>query len=338
MEGMNYAIRVPVTDQSLVGEARRVASGLAERLGFSSASAGKVAIVATEAATNLLKHAGGGEILVYATDEAACLEVLALDRGPGISNIAECLRDGYSTAGSSGTGLGAVARLSEAFEVYTLPSRGTVLAIRICSMPRPPAAARPKLEVQGFSIPKPGESACGDAWAVRHSATGSTILAVDGLGHGIMAAEAAHAAVECFMAATALAPGDLLARLHSALRSTRGAAGAVCEIDVGAGQVRFAGVGNISGSIVLGDQLRHVVSMNGTLGHAARAFREFSYDWPAGAILFLHSDGITDHWDPAAYPGLSRKPPGVIAGVIFRDYNRGRDDATVIVAREATPQ
>jgi hypothetical protein len=271
--------------------------------------------------------------------EAAGLEVLALDRGPGISNIAECLRDGYSTAGSSGTGLGAVARLSEAFEVYTLPSRGTVLTIRISSKPRLAVpAARPKLDVAGFSIPKQGESACGDAWAVRHSATGSTILVVDGLGHGTMAAAAAQAAVECFMGASALSLGDLLARIHAALRATRGAAGAVCEIDLGAKQVRFAGVGNIAGSIVQGDQLRHVVSMNGTLGHAARTFREFSYDWPAGGILVLHSDGITDHWDPASYPGLSRKPPGVIAGVIFRDFNRGRDDATVVVAREATPQ
>ena len=97
----------------------------------------------------------------------------------------------------------------------------------------------------------------------------------------------------------------------------------------------FAGVGNIGASIVNNGSVRHAVSHNGTLGHQARVFREYSYPWPEQSLLVIHSDGLVSHWSFDNYPGLRLRHPGVIAGVLYRDFNRGRDDVTVVVAREA---
>src|SRR5688572_12749729 len=119
---MSDVVRLPVTDPSQVGEARRRAAALAQRLGFDDTDAGKVAIVVTEAANNLVKHARDGEILLHPLEQdgTAGLEVLALDKGPGL-DLSRCLRDGFSTGGTPGTGLGAIARLSAVFDVHSSP-------------------------------------------------------------------------------------------------------------------------------------------------------------------------------------------------------------------------
>ena len=94
-------IAVSVLEQSGVAEARRRASDVAERQGFSSEDVGRVALVATELATNVIKHASGGELLIgsYSDDAGSGVEVLALDKGPGMADVQACLADGYSSAG-----------------------------------------------------------------------------------------------------------------------------------------------------------------------------------------------------------------------------------------------
>jgi hypothetical protein len=135
-------------------------------------------------------------------------------------------------------------------------------------------------------------------------------------------------------------PGDSprgrVAAAHAGLRSTRGGALAVADVDLGRGLVRFCGLGNISAAIVANGVVRRLVSQNGTAGHSAARIDEFSYPWPSGGLLVLHSDGLGTHWDLDRYPGLARRHPGLIAGVLYRDFTRGRDDATVIVARESS--
>ena len=80
--------------------------------------------------------------------------------------------------------------------------------------------------------------------------------------------------------------------MHDGIRHTRGAAGAVAEIRPRQRLVKFAGVGNISASICATGHMRHAVSLNGTLGHEARTFREYPYPWEADALLVMHSDGL----------------------------------------------
>ena len=65
-----------------------------------------------------------------------------------------------------------------------------------------------------------------------------------------------------------------------------------------------------------------------------RRVQEFTYPWPPGAILVLHSDGLLSHWTLDRHPGLAARHPMLLAGILYRDFRRGRDDTTVVVARE----
>ena len=338
---MISAVRVPVTDSTFVGEARRAASVFATRLDFSVERASNLAIITTELATNILKHASSGEIVLTGvfSEHRKGVDVVALDKGPGISSVAESLLDGYSTAGSPGTGLGAISRLADSFDLYTQTGQGTALSARIWSTNDTlhygsSQTRMGAIEIGGLSVPLKGETVSGDAWSVRRLPQGTTILVIDGLGHGHLAAEAAKLAVEIFLNAKEQSPVELLKGIHGALRATRGAAGAVAALDPETRQVRFAGIGNISALLIDVEHARNLVSMNGILGHEARDCREFTYPWPAGTALLLHSDGVSARMNLADYPGLLGRTCTLLAGVLYRDYNRGRDDATVVVARE----
>jgi anti-sigma regulatory factor (Ser/Thr protein kinase) len=337
---MTESFATSVNDPSATAEARRRATSLAVKLGFDEPDVGRVALVVTELATNLLKHAGGGEILVCAlangekAGPAAGIGILALDRGPGISDLDAALRDGYSSAGSPGTGLGAIRRASSEFDVYSDRAAGTTLVAVLQPLRPPRMHGQPTLRVAGVSIAKQGEEVCGDAWALRETPDGRPlVLVVDGLGHGPGAFDAAREACRLFREDPLLGPAGLMERIHRGLRPTRGAAAAVVEIDPGRGSLVYAGVGNIAGQVLGGDRPRALVSHHGILGHEARRIQEFTYPWPEGATLVLQSDGLTSRWDLDSYRGLMRHHPAVIAGILYRDFKRPHDDITVVVAR-----
>jgi anti-sigma regulatory factor (Ser/Thr protein kinase) len=326
---------VPVHDASHVAAARALVRAAAIRTGFDDTDAHRAGLVATELGTNLVKHArAGGEILVNVCDHApGGLELIAIDRGPGIPNVAAALVDGHSTAGSPGTGLGAIRRLSQDFDLHSDAS-GTVVWCRVRA--RGAAAGEPgSFDVAGMTVAMSGEDVSGDAWVVRRRADGIVALVADGLGHGPLAADASTAAVDVFRARTFPDPATALQAVHEALRSTRGAAGAVIEMRTGGRHVVFTGIGNIAAAIVQNSTMRQAVSLAGILGHQARQFREYTYPWSRDALLVAHSDGLSSRWSLDAYPGLRAHRPAVIAAVLYRDFSRGRDDVTVFVAREA---
>jgi anti-sigma regulatory factor (Ser/Thr protein kinase) len=327
------SVLVPVRDGSQVGEARRAAVRFGAALGFGEADAGRLAIVATEAAGNLARHGGGGDLLLRRIAGAEpALELLALDRGPGMADVARALEDGHSTGGTPGTGLGAIQRLSTACELYSSPGTGTALMARLS--PFRASAPRAAMEVGAVSLPAAGEAVCGDGWAVSLSPGRSVAMVVDGLGHGAPAAAAAAEAVGVFARVNAKRPGEILDALHGALRPTRGAAVSVAQIDLQRRQLTFAGIGNVGGTVLGRDAVKNMVSFGGIVGHEYRRAREFEYAWPAGAVLVMHSDGLQSQWKLEAYPGLSERHPALIAGILYRDYTRGRDDVTVLAIRE----
>jgi len=327
-------IAFPVNDPSRPGEVRRAAVTLAAALGFSEDDQGRVALVATEAATNLVKHAVGGEVVLRSVTlaEGGEIEILALDRGPGIADVGRCLRDGYSTAGTAGHGLGAISRLSDLFDITSVPGVGTALLARV----RPASApVQPGPEVGAVCLPVGGEEVCGDAWAVEVFPDRTVVLVADGLGHGLPAATASREAVRVFRQVARSEPDDILRALHAALRPTRGAAAAVAVLDRAAGRVRYAGIGNVAGVLVGPGGRQGLVSLSGTLGHEVRKVSPFEYPWPAGGLLVMHSDGLGSQWDVGRYPGLISRHPALVAGVLYRDGRRGRDDVTVVVVRGA---
>ena len=331
-------LAIAIDDPSQVGEARRSASAIASAIGLPETEVGKFAILTSEAATNIAKHAGRGEIVLRSFEWKGqqCAELIAIDSGPGIADLDRALSDGYSTAGSSGAGLGAMSRLASAFDIFSTEGSGTVLAARVGQTRRFGSRTKQPFEIGVVRVPKRGESACGDDWGIVCDDAGRAVVAVaDGLGHGQSAADASRRAVDVAVQHSADQPGPIVAHVHAALRSTRGAALAVAELNSDAASIRYAGLGNISASIVSRRESRSLVSHNGIAGHEMRRIQEFAYDWPADALLVLHSDGLSGRWDLNHYPGLATRDPSVVAGVLYRDFSRGRDDALVVVIRAA---
>jgi len=332
---------IHIGEMSGVVEARQTAMRVCEALGFDAALTGTVAIIVTELATNLVKHAQEGDILIrpYTTGEVTGIECLALDKGPGITDIGRSLQDGYSTVRTPGNGLGAVRRLASVFDLYSQPGKGTAVIARIDgespvheSDPLQRTDSSP-LAIGVVCLPSLPEEPCGDGWDVFSYGNRTVILVVDGLGHGLEASEVPREAIKIFRKNSTGEPGEILRLLHASLRSTRGGAVAVTVIDEGSGTVTFSGAGNISGRIISSSGTRNMVSLNGTAGVEIRKIQEFTYAWEPGAILILHSDGLATHWELGNYPGLLKKHPALIAGVLYRDHARGRDDVTILVVK-----
>jgi anti-sigma regulatory factor (Ser/Thr protein kinase) len=336
---MGESVRILVEEASKTAEARRFARTMAAQIGLNETIAEQVSIVVTEACTNLLKHAGRGEIILHSSPEGfettPMLDVLALDQGPGMRNLEQSLRDGYSTGSTAGHGLGAIIRLSQDSDFYTVPEKGTgILARWRAEPPKPSALGHGTLRISAVNLPKPGEEVSGDAWVAVHFADYVVILLADGLGHGLDAHLAALEAVRMLRLHPDLPPAALMQRIHGALRSTRGAAVAIAQIDLLRAKLTFAGVGNISGRIYSGAEPRSgLASVNGTAGHHIERLQEFSYPWPSNGLLQLHSDGLLTGTGLESYPGLALRDPALIAGVLYRDFARGRDDSTVVVAK-----
>lgn len=326
-----------ISDASHPGELRRAAVALAGQLGFSASDAGRVGLVATEAASNIVKHARQGAVLMRAMPEVADragIELLALDRGPGMADLARSMEDGHSTASSPGTGLGALSRLATLLDIYSAPTRGTALLARILPQGAQPKPATLPFVVGGVRVPKPGELACGDDWSVGACERGARFLVVDGLGHGASAAQAARAAVDQFDTTSGLPLPDVVQALHGALLPTRGAAASIAEIAPDASEALFVGVGNVVGLLAWPGGGRHMVGQNGTLGAALGTLRVAPYPWTGQTVLVMHSDGLKSQTSLDPYPGLLAHHPALIAGVLYRDFARGTDDATVLVARQ----
>lgn len=222
--------------------------------------------------------------------------------------------------------------MADLFDIYTQPGKGTAIIAEFWSKGR---ARESEFEIGGFSVAVEGEELSGDAWSYTNSLDDASIFVVDGLGHGPLAEIAAREAVKAYEANTTLPTVEILDTVHRATKSTRGAAVAIVRTDWRDGMARFAGVGNISGALVGPTATRHMVSMNGIIGHEVRTLREFTYPWEAGSLMVLYSDGLATRWNLDAYPGLRRKPCSLIAAVLWRDFARTRDDSTVIVARKA---
>jgi serine phosphatase RsbU (regulator of sigma subunit) len=249
-----------------------------------------------------------------------------------MANIAECLRDGFSTAGTPGNGLGAVQRLAQEFAIYSRSGAGTAVLARLRRRRDPAPAGR--LYCAAISVAKPGETECGDAATIVAGPDGKVAaLVADGLGHGPSAAEASMEATRLFRKLPPGSPADALRVLHAGLRHTRGAAIAAVLIDPRRGSALYGGIGNISGFILDADGMRRLVSHAGTVGHTAHRFQEFTYPIGAAPVLVMFSDGLTTSWSPDSHPGLFHQDPALVAAVLYRDHSRTRDDATVLVWR-----
>jgi anti-sigma regulatory factor (Ser/Thr protein kinase) len=326
MEPLTQTSIIPIQDPSQISVARRIASEIAQAVGMDEQRIAALNVVIVELANNLLQHAGGGRVYVQYIAPIGALDVAAVDHGRGMANVDRCLTDGFSTASTPGLGLGAVRRFATRFGAYSVLDRTTVVAARM-------SESKPVPEMSVICVAMDGETLSGDSWAV--SEDGTTFLVVDGLGHGMFAADAARVAVEVFRKTQSLAPSVILERMHAAMRSTRGAAAAIAKVDGTHQRLYFGGIGNISGALVNEGRSQSMVSHNGTLGHQMRKVQQFEYAYVPGDLLMMQSDGLSTHSKKGLPSSLLLQPPMVIAPLIFAEQLRGRDDATLLVNRLA---
>jgi anti-sigma regulatory factor (Ser/Thr protein kinase) len=332
-----------VEDVSAVAACRTAALGLADRLGFPAARADQVGLAVTEAASNLHKHATEGSLWlgVNRDGDPPGIDVVTIDTGPGLADVAAALRDGHSTAGTLGIGLGAIRRLADFCDLYSRPGHGTALATRFT----PVLAGGTTLLAGGTTPPYPpvppwgaglirpitGEAECGDAYAAVRAGDTVTAVMCDGLGHGPLAATAAAAGVTAFLDDPAGDPATLLGRMHRRMSGTRG--GAVGVVQLGGGTARFSGLGNIAASVLGQGRRKSMISIPGIAGLQARTIRQFDYELPPGAAVILHSDGISARWEAATLPGLETRDPLLIAAVLLGEAGIHRDDAGILVLK-----
>ncbi|ADW70428.1 ATP-binding protein [Granulicella tundricola] len=337
MEPIAQSVVVAVDEETAIAEARRTTAALCQRIGLSAEIIARAELVAVELAGNILQHAGHGRLYLSSTPTADALQIIAIDSGPGIANVERAMADGFTTSTTPGFGLGAVGRLAAGVDIYTQLGKGTILSAIVGpqhpSLPGQTAVLSTSLE---------GETLCGDSWAVFPALSHTfqehrqVYMVVDGLGHGLHASEAAAMAVSIAHSAFAAEPGlaldVLINRMHGPMHATRGAA--ILLVSVCENIATCCGVGNISCSLHAPDGTdRSLVSNNGTVGHVMRKIQEFRYPYTPGTLLIMHSDGIATKWRFGQYPRLEEKSPATIAGLIYRDAVRGRDDATVLVSR-----
>lgn len=326
MEPLTQTSIVPIQDPSQIGVARRIAAEFAQAARMDEQRISALNVVIVELANNLLQHAGGGNLYIRYIAPIGALDIAAVDHGRGMANVDRCLTDGFSSASTPGLGLGAVRRFATRFGAYSLLNRSTVVAARM-------SESRPVPEMSVVCVAINGEALSGDAWTV--SDDGTMFLVVDGLGHGVFAADAAKVAIEVFSRHQSLAPPVLLERMHAAMRSTRGAAAAIAKVDPARRRIQFGGIGNISCTLLNEGRTQNLVSHNGTLGHQMRKVQQFDYDYTSGDLLIMQSDGLSTQSKKGLPASLLSQSPIVIAPLIFAEQLRGRDDATLLVNRLA---
>lgn len=327
---------IEVAEQTQSAEVRRVVAELGKARGLSETDLGRASLVATEAATNLIKYGKKGIVAVSWFEEggAAGIQLIAADQGPGFASFRTSARDGYSTGGSLGIGLGAIMRAADEFDVYSVEGQGAVLLMRISAGGVKPGPRPGALWVGTRATPKPGQDVCGDAWATRKAGRWERVCVIDGLGHGPLAATASSTAARVFRGCPESdTPMDILKKAHAALRVTRGAVMAVLAIDAKAGVACFAGIGNIAGVILGGAKPQHLLSTDGIVGYNMRSIRQHEHVWTPDSTVILNSDGLSTRWSIANSPGLLQHHPALMAAALHRDFARDTDDATVVVAR-----
>jgi len=341
---VNQHQRFLIPDRSYLSLTKRDITRLAESFGLSASEVGKVNIIVSELTSNLVKHSNaGGELLVKAIGKPTRgIEIISLDNGPGMSDPQRMMEDGVSTFGSAGEGLGAIKRQSDVFDMYSHPSVGTVIVSRIYKSGKVPAKTGTghRFEIGNIMVPKPQEVDCGDGFAIVEKGTDIYLLALDGLGHGSHAHEAAMQAVEEFCKHPSSSPADSLRQIHSTIKRTRGAVGLTAYIDGSNQRLSYCGIGNIAGKMFSADgslistPYKNIISYNGILGHnIPTTLNNQQLDWGRNKLLVLHSDGLKSRWDLNKYPGLHRHLATTIAAVLFKDYSRHTDDTLVIVCK-----
>ncbi|WP_199550700.1 ATP-binding protein [Streptomyces sp. N35] len=324
----HLATQVHMDHYSAVHMAANAARATAELCALGGALPERAAVLASELASNVVKHAKDGALYLHKAPDGTGVQIIAVDRGPGMADPARCMADGYTSTGTLGSGLGAVRRIADELTIRSRPGEGTLVCARL-SAPGTRRVNGPGLGA--LLMPAQGEEESGDHWAMSRTEDTRTFAVIDGLGHGSTAAAASRAAVGIFLGSGDLPLPELLESLHVGLRRTRGAA--VALLRQRPGSVEHCGVGNVRVALTTPDgTVRRMAPRPGVVGWNLPAPYVERIDAPAGSSVVVHTDGIGDAWARTPSPATLRLPAPLLAAALAHGHRLSRDDATVLVS------
>ncbi len=333
-EDVHFRLSLP--DRSYQAVVRAELRRLAESAGFKGHRLGEIEIIIAEITSNLVKHAGKGGLILgrKMIGVNAGIEFIAIDEGPGMRQSSKMMEDGRSTSKTLGHGLGAIRRLSNEFDLYSMHGWGTIVFSRNY-LDKNSASKPGSFVINAICVSKKGHFLCGDAWSLRIQNNKIKVAMIDGLGHGAQAHTAASLAVQSLLGYSTLQPDEELRALHLDMRKTRGAVITVVHLDRQNHQLIYSGVGNIAMKIIAPGIAKGCFSYNGIVGHIMPAsLNNHTFTWNEKTdILIMHSDGLTTRWDVPKYPGILQHHPMILAAAIYKDADRGNDDSTIIIGK-----
>jgi anti-sigma regulatory factor (Ser/Thr protein kinase) len=342
------------------------ATDVGRKMGFTDTESRTLGTVVSELATNILKYAHSGSVMLEEVQEARRrgIQITVSDRGPGIEDVQRALQDHYSSSGTLGLGLPGVRRMVDDFDIESTVGVGTRIVVRkwLAATGAPvrrrlgtdvltgsnrlaergtlrgtrsfPSSVGPEASLQVAHVNRPcrGEFVSGDAVSITEAEGGVLIGVVDGLGHGRAAHLAAKSATRHLRSHGSPDVAQVLLQLHDRLRDTVGAAVSLCWIDLASGAVRYAAVGNTVFRIH-GATSHRLAATPGTVGGQVKSPRVETAQLNPGDVLILHTDGISDRTDFEDYPQLRYQGAETVADRILSQYGKRHDDATVVVCR-----
>jgi anti-sigma regulatory factor (Ser/Thr protein kinase) len=323
-------------DRSYFAILKKQVHMLAVGAGFSEVKVGELDIIIAELVSNLVKHAGGGQVLVKVIEEngGPGIEVISIDNGPGMSDVTRMVADGFSTKNTLGHGLGAIKRLSDVFQVYSQKEWGTVMLIRIFNDRLPNFQKPRKEEIRSVVIPKPGQTECGDAFFYTTSNDYIKLFLGDGLGHGPEAANAVTEAGKAFINCSENEPAEILRYINDEVKKTRGLVGTVAVFDLSEKKWKICGVGNISTKIMTPVSSKNLMAYNGIIGlNVPKTLNAQEVEFEKGQLIIMCSDGLKSKWDTVGYPVIHRYDPSILAASLLKDYARTTDDMSAVVCK-----
>jgi anti-sigma regulatory factor (Ser/Thr protein kinase) len=311
---------------------------VSRRMGFSDLKREHMELVCNEMVTNQNKFAEGkGLVQIWeASDPVPALDLFAFDYGKGILNVQNAVRDGYTTAGTMGKGLGAIRRLSDQSEIYSLPVEqagdsdwhGTAVWSRFYRHDSDPEYLH---DLGVYTRAYQDSTFNGDLIQIRTGESKTRWLHLDGLGHGREAAEVAEG-IGYFLDGET--PVDaLMQRLSVRLQGTRGAVAMIAEVDHTSRHMTVCGVGDMVAYLISCGEKKAISFSPGVLGHAHRSLETFRFPFPDQALLITASDGLRRSMTLRTFPDLWRLHPQIIALVLGQVLGRHNDDRSVFTLR-----
>jgi anti-sigma regulatory factor (Ser/Thr protein kinase) len=332
----NMHVALKANDRSYFALLKKEVHTIALNANFNARKIGEIDIIVAELATNLVKHAGGGHLLVKLVNghDIEGIEIISIDNGPGMTDVNKMTTDGISTQKTLGLGLGAIIRLSDTCQIFTQKTWGTVILCRKFKKSLPAQAKPPKAEIRSVVVAKPGEEICGDGFFSVVTKDHVKLFLGDGLGHGPDAAHAVQEAGKAFTECLDTYPPDILRYINGAVRKTRGLVGTVAIFDLKLKRWELCGVGNISTRINGPALAKSYMAYNGIIGlNIPRTLNAQEIIHEKGQYLTMCSDGIKSRWETNKFTGILRFDLSVLAAALFKDFSRQTDDASVAICK-----